>query len=1108
MASGSYRNGHRKRQMNSFKYGLAASLLVFCSWGFNTALAQENATITGTVTDANGAVVQNATIALLNKETGEASTRTSNGAGIYNFQDLHIGSYVLTATAPGFKKYTKNDITLNVAVTIKEDVMLAVGSEDQTVTVEADALHLQSETNEVSSLITGSQMTQLATNGRNILALTTLGLGVSASMPSFNGVDAQGSSFSISFNGMRPDHNEWLIDGAEVSERGSGGKLIVMPTVDALAEFRVLDSNYSPDYGISSGGTVTMVIKSGTRDFHGGIWEFNRNDVFDANNYFSKQNNQPVPELRLNIFGGNIGGPVFIPHLYNDERKRTFFFWSEEGRRYIQGSNPNVTTTVPTADFPTAGTPLVYAPPAGGSAPIVPVTSDPARLALYAADGLTPGQPFPNSTIPANLLDANAVLFMGTGAIPKPNDPNGTNNFVTSVKQPTYVREDLVRIDHTINSKLQLMGHYLHDAANQSFALPLWSGDSFPTVGSTFTNPAWSGVVKLTQMLSPTLLNETSVSFNRNVLTITPTGTYKQPDGWSAGSFFTGNNSLNRLPDVSLGAPYNVTYSAAIFPWTDAALDYQLRDDLSWQKGKHSLSFGAGYMRFANNQQIQAETQGAYNFSTPAYSGDSYINFLLGTASSYQQLQYMTTDHWLTNTYSGYANDNWKATKRLTLNLGVRYDAYPHVYEKNNLISNFIPGDYDPTQTAVFNNDGTGSLNTVGPGFSKPNGAAIPFYLNGIREAGVNGFPRGVVNNYYGTVQPRVGFAMDVFGDGKTALRGGAGLFFERIQGNDIYNADTNPPFATQPQANNVYFSNPRKSAISGQTAATISFPQSLTSLAYDYHIPATLQFSLGVQQQIAPSIISVVQYVGSSGWHQDDNRAINTLALGNPNREGVANGTVNANQQRQYLGYSGISQEEVATNSQYHSLQAGLRMEHKHGLTVQLAYTWSHEIDIVSGDLASVSNPFDLRYDRGSGGLDRRNIFSANYIYDLPFYKESGRQWQRQILAGWEFSGITTAESGNPIAITYSPDTLGLGGGTSNRADIVGNPAGGQKSQLQWFNTTAFAAPLAPWQGGTNQGFGTARKDAVVGPGLFNFNLSLFKTFSLSERVKLELRA
>ena len=1091
--------------MKSLRYVLGTCLLVLFSLG--VAQSQENATITGSVTDSTGAVVQNAPVVLTNPATGEMRRTTSNSAGVYTFSNLHIGHYMLSVTEQGYKQFTRTDIPISVAETVKEDVALAVGSTTQNVTVQANALHLQTETNEVSNLITGSQITQLATNGRNVLALTTLGLGVSANMPSFNGVDAQGSSFSISFNGMRPDHNEWLIDGGEIAERGSGGKLILMPTIDALAEFRILDSNYSPDYGISSGGTITMVVKSGTRDLHGGLWEFNRNDIFDANNYFSKQNHQPIPELRLNIYGGEIGGPLVIPHVYNHDRNRTFFFWSEEWRKFVQGSNPTLTTTIPASDFPTAGQALVYTPPSNGHAPIVPQTNDPSRLLLYTQDGLTPGQPFPNNTIPANLLDPNAVLLMGTGAIPKPNDANGSNNFVTSVKQPTDVREDLVRIDHTINNKLQLMGHYLHDSANQSFALPLWSGDSFPTVGSAFSNPAWSTVVMLTQTLSPSLLNETAFNFNRNVLTIVPTGNYQKPAGWSAKSFYTGNDALNRLPDISLGAPYNVAYSAAVFPWTDSAMDYQVRDDLIWTKGKHTLKFGVGYMRFANNQQIEAETQGAYGFTTPAFSGDSYINFLLGTASTYNQLQNMTTFHWLTNTYSAYGNDDWKITPRLTLNLGLRYDAIPHAYEKNNQVSNFIPSDYNPAEAPTFKTDG--SLDSNGPGFSQPAGASIPFYLNGIQQAGVQGFPRGLVNNYYGTVEPRIGFAMDVFGNGKTALRGGAGIFYERIQGNDITNADTNPPFASVPSVNNVYFSNPLQSANTGLTASTVTFPQGLTSLAFNYHIPATLQYSLGVQQQLSPAIVSVIQYVGSAGWHQDDDRAINTLPLDSPDRQGVANGSFNANLARSYPGYAGITQEETATNSNYQSLQAGLRVEARHGITLQLAYTWSHEIDIVSGDLGSVSDPFNIRYDRGSGTLDRRNIFNANYIYELPFYKNSGTVLQRQLLGGWEISGITTAESGSPVNVTYSPDVLGFGGGTSNRPNLVSSTHG-PKTQKQWFNTKAFSAPLAPWEGGSTQGFGNAGKDAVVGPGLFNFNLSLFKTFPLSDsgRTNLQLRA
>ncbi len=883
-------------RLRSAGVGLMAILL---SMPF--AHAQENANINGTATDPSGALVRNASVKLVNTETGDSRTGVTNGSGIFNFSGLRIGHYTLTVSAPGFKVSSKSGIVLNVAQTLEEDVVLEVGTAGQTVSVEADALQVQSETSEVSNLISGSQVSELATNGRNITALAVLGLGVSNNLPDYNGVNALTAGNGISFNGTRPSHNIYLVDGGEIYDRGCGGCFSILVSQDAIAQFQTLNSNYSPDYGIGSGGQILMVLKSGTRDFHGALWEFNRNEAFDANNYISKLNGRGKPKLRVNIFGGNIGGPLYIPHLFNTNRDKTFFFFNEEGRRQIQGSAPTSVNTIPTSDFPVAGQALVYTPPTGGATPVVPVTADPAKLALYAADGLTPGSPFPNNRIPANLIDPNAVLFMGTGAFPKPNAANGANQFVTSVSAPTYVREDLVRIDHSINEKLQLMGNYIHDANSQTKYPPLWSNDSYPTVGSVMNNPAWAAVVKLTQTISPNLLNETAFNFDGNKITLTPTGVFAQPAGFSIGSFFTGNNALNRLPEIDLGAPYNTTWNSAYFPWKNAAMDYQTRDDLSWSRGRHSLKFGVSWMHFIKNQQLQSNTQGTYGFNNSSYSKDSYVNFLLGFANSYTQLQTLNTLHWVNNSYSVYGLDNWKVTKSLTLNLGLRYDALPHNYERFNRFANFVPSTFNATNAQTPRVDGT--LNPAGPGFSTPTGTTTPFYLNGMQLAGVNGFPRGGVKNAYGSIQPRVGFAFDPYGDGKTVIRGGFGLFFERIQGNDSYNAGSNPPFSFQPSSNNVYFSNPNQNNQTGLTSSASIFPASITSLSYNYPLPGVAMYSLGVQREVAPAIIGVLQYVGTAAWHQSDNRAINTLPLNSTQRQGVAAGTVIVNQYRQYPG-------------------------------------------------------------------------------------------------------------------------------------------------------------------------------------------------------------
>jgi hypothetical protein len=1078
------------------------------------ALAQENATITGSVLDPTGAVLPNVTITITNIATGQIRQTASNSAGIYTFANVGVGHFNLEATATGFEKFTRTDIVVNTDQTLKEDVALTVGNAAQTVTVQADALQVQSETSELSTLMTGQQVTQLATNGRNVTALASLGLGVSSTLPAFSGVAGLTSANGISFNGTRSEHNIYELDGNELNDRGCGGCFSSLPSIDAMSEFQTLDSNYSPDYGIGSGGTILMVLKSGTHDFHGELYYFNRNEDYDANNYFTNLAGQPRPEFRLNEPGGNIGGPLFIPHIYNNSRKRTFFFVNEEWRRLIQGSSPTVANTIAANNFPAPNTALAYNVPTANKAPVVPITSDPAKLAIYKADGLTAGQPFPGNIIPANLIDQNAVLEVNAGTFPKPN--LGTNQYISSIPQPTDVREDVVRIDHAINSKLQLMGHLLHEPVTVKFYPPLWGDSTYPTVGTAMQNPAWSSVIKLTQTISPSLLNETGFFYSGNKITLTPVagagGSFVQPSGWTATSFFpVANNVGSRLPEIQLqGTPLNTTWSSSYFPWKNGYEGFEYRDDLSWTKGLHQFKFGFSWLHDYKNQQLQYNTQGTAIFNSSAFSGDSYVNFLLGDASTFEQLNYLYGKHWVNNNYGFYLLDNWHIQPRLTLNLGLRFDGLPHAFERYNQFSNFVEADYN---TSLGNPvTAAGTLNPA----ALTNFNGTPFYLNGIRLAGVNGFPRGNVQNKYNTWQPRIGFAYDATGNGKTVVRGGFGMFFERVQGNDVYNAALNPPFAYIPTATNVYFSNPNTSALTGATTSQ-TFPSALTNLEYKYSPPGTANYSFGVQRQVAPSIVAVVQYAGSVGWDQNDDRNINTLPLTDPNntanpydlREGVSNGSLNANLYRIFPGYSGITQEENETNFNYNSLQAGIRLENWRGLTTQVAYTYSHEIDEVSEDLNSLSNPFNPAYDRGSGSFDRRHILTLNYIYNIPGFNQSSNVAARLALGGWQFSGVTVAQSGTPQYITYTgaTDTLGLGGGTTNRPDLVA-PVSYPKKRLAWFSTSSFANPTPPWLGGANQGFGTAGKDVVVAPGLFNFNWSLFKNIPFKEGgPSLELR-
>jgi hypothetical protein len=652
------------------------------------------------------------------------------------------------------------------------------------------------------------------------------------------------------------------------------------------------------------------------------------------------------------------------------------------------------------------------------------------------------------------------------------------------------------------------MGHHLHDSMNKSFYPPLWGDSTYPTVGTAMTNPSYTAAIKLTQTYSPTLLNETAFLYSGNKITLTPQagfgGTYKLPSAWTASSFFPVSDNVGTdMPEIDLqGSPLNTNWSEAYYPWKNGYEGFEYRDDLSWTKGRHQLKFGFSLLHDYKNQQLQANTQGTAQFNVSAFSHDSYINFLLGDVSNFTQLQYLADKHWVNNNYGFYANDNYHVSSRLTLNLGLRYDGMPHAFERYNQFANFVAADYSYSLGNPVTAAGTldpASLSTF-------NGQQ--FYLNGIKEADVNGFPRGVVQNDYNTWQPRVGFAYNIGGSGKTVIRGGYGVFFERVQGNDVYNAALNPPFAYQPSATNVYFSNPHTSALTGATT-TQSFPSVLTNINYHYPSPGTEDYSLGIQRELAPSVVAVVQYVGSDGWDQDDDRAVNTLPLSDiTHRQGVANGSLNANLYRIYPGFSGITQEENETNFNYNSLQAGIRFENKHGLTTQLAYTWSHNISIVSNDLNGLSDPFNPGYDKGSDtSFDRRHIFNASYVYALPFGK-NGSMLERDTIGGWTISGITVAEAGVPLYVTYTgPDVLGLGGGTNNRPNLV-SKVSYPKTVSAWFSKSSYADPLAPWAGGTNQGFGNAGKDSAVGPGIFNWNLSLFKAIPLNEHgTRVELR-
>jgi hypothetical protein len=1093
-----------------------------------SALAQE-ATVVGTVTDPSNAAVPNVAITVTNTDTGVVNHFATSAGGDYVAAGIRIGHYTVRAEATGFKVGEKKDIVLTVGDRLRVDFKLELGSTQQSITVEATPVAVQTDSGEVSSVINGNQIADLAMNGRSFYNLAALVPGAASLQPDFQIPSSSSGNANVSFNGNRMVHNIWLLDGGEDADRGGGGGMSIMPSEDAIAEWRALTANYSADYGLSSAGTMTMVLKSGTRQFHATAWEFDRNDDFQAIYAWAGRHSDGtpiVPELRFNVFGFNVGGPV---SFHESGNHKTFFFYNEEWRKLIQGGT--LSTNVPDPSqyggvFSSALTTTGLHTPcsnAVSSTIAAKFTAAGQTLSTAGTGGACTAAagatlvPFTSNTIPSGLLDPNAQLLMTTSKIfPTTQLASigkvGVLQYRGGNSPHTNIGEQIGRVDHQFNDKFSIFGHWVSEQSMQGYGTTIWSGDNVPTVANTYGNPAYSAVVHATYAISPTLINETAFNYNGNRIHILPTGTYAAPSGFTFGRVFPGPNADNRIPAISLGGITGTNYTANWVPWNNKADDYQIRDDISWVKGAHQLKFGFSWALYKKTQDIFADTQGQFSFNG-FYTGDDFADFLLGFASGYSEDGVHDAGQWNNISPAAYIQDNWRATKRLTLNLGLRWDGIPHTYEANNRYSDFYPNLYNPANAATFLANGT--IDPSGPAAgalgTSPNSilAGYQFYLNGVRLANQGGVPKGMVNPDWHAFGPRIGFAFDLTGSGKTVIRGGYGLMYERIQGNDVYDGGGNVPFSASVGLNNVSLENAKLNIATGNTVTIPPAPivvANLSGQSLNYPAPRSSQFSIGVERQLGAKAVLSVAYVGTQNRHQSYFQHIN-----NPPQSDlatlIANGGATYNKLVPYLGFHDIGMATNEENAHYNGLQIYLHGQLTRDLSLQTAYTYSKSIDPGSfaqngGDVSPNSNPYDWRYDIGPGVFDRRQIFTLNFIYQIPLLKHSSNHALRTGLGGWELSGIVVAETGPTENITLGgpAGNNGLPSAT-NRPDIAGSISY-PKTVGAWFSKSAFSTP-------TPGAWGNLGYDAVYGPGRDNWNISLFKDFQISEArgSRLELR-
>ncbi len=1077
-----------------------------------TAKAQD-ATIVGTITDPSGAAVPNVKVSATSIETGLVSTAVTGDSGAYVMPELKIGHYDVKAEASGFKVAEQKGLVLQVGDRTRIDFQMQLGGAQETVTVEANEVRVQTDSGEQSNVITGQQMSQIAINGRSVYQLAALAPGASSQVNGYVNTPVGGDS-NVEFNGLRQNHNIYLLDGGEDDDRGGAGGMSIAPSTDAIAEFRQLTSNYSADYGLSSAGTMTMVLKSGSSTLHASAWEFNRNDAFDARNFFNAAPAK-VAELRLNVFGFNVGGPVTLGKFYNRDRKKTFFFYNMEWRRLIQGSVNNSQTVPDPATYggnlSTVSTP-VNVPTTAQVAPSVLFANCPGGV---APAGVVQGSPFPGNVIPSCMISPNATALLTAGIFPAPTGAN--DQFTGAATAPTSLKEEVVRIDHNFSSKFSVFGHFIAEQVSQGFAISQWSGANIPTVGDTFGNPSYSAVVHTTYAINPNLLNEIAFNYNGNRINIVPfpgagLGSLALPTGYDSTNtrFFSGPNNLDRIPNIDLTKQTGAKFEISSWPWHNKADDYQIRDDLSWTKGAHQLKFGFSWAIYKKTQDLFGQTQGGFTFDG-TFTGNDFADFLLGDAKSYQELAVQDHGQWNNVSYAAYVQDNWRVNRKLTVNLGLRWDGVPHTYEANNRMGNFYPSLYNPANAATFNTAGTLCASATDPGCTaispglgtSPNPilAGVPLYLNGIGIPGQNGVPKGLVNNHWANFGPRIGFAYDMTGNGKTVVRGGFGIMYERIQGNDMYNAGPNIPFSFQLNTPvPVELVNPHLALATGVAAALPINPASITGLAIDqYKQPASYQWSIGVQRQLGARSVLGVAYVGNTNRFQNDYREAN---LPDPGALASIIGGANYNTAAglPYPGFHSIDLSRNEANSHYNSLQVDLSTQVGRDLNLRAFYTLSRTIDTVGGtgnggqDLQNVSNPYaGWLYDVGPGGYDRTHNFSANFVYDLPIFRHTENRFVKTTLGGWEVSGIITATSGLPInpRLSGGQDGNGLPNAVNRPDQVASNSY--PHTVNEWFNTAAFAAPAVG-------AFGDAKHNSLRGPGRDNWNLSLFKSFVISE--------
>jgi hypothetical protein len=1014
-----------------------------------------SAEVGGMVQDATGGALPGATVILQQAATAQHYTTQSNGSGEYLFAQLPVGVYSMTASAQNFKQATLARLELHAGDRLRRNLVLEVGPSTEVLTINAEAGSVELASAEIRAVVPQRQVNDLPLKGRQYLDLAMLSEGVVRPPGGTRGDAMQQAGTLVNVLGQRSGHNLYLVDGVAVTDEHFNNSVIA-PSIDAIQEVSIQKTSYAPEFGGKSGAVINVVTRSGSNTLHGSLFEFVRNDVFDAKNFFDSAA-APIPPFRQNQFGGSLGGPVI--------KTRTFFFVSYEGERVRKSLTR--TASVPTAAM------------RGGDFSGLPVIYDPVQVAG--------GQrtPFADNRIPAALLDPVATALLAQ--TPLPNLPGVAQNLLSTGLQTTGGNQASARIDHQISQKdTTYFRTSLFDVREADpFGSDVLQENLLPGFGRGLSTHAINGVAGWTRAFSAGVVNEGRFGF------LTVAGGQTSPN---AGNPFAARTGLSGVttdprdtgyPQVSFGGQFNTIGDPALFTFRHNR-DLEWYDNLTWHRGRHTMKFGAYAMHYDLRTENPNGARGVFSFtprwtsSAPSLAdGSAFADFLLGFPTTAQAGLGRAAIDGATNWTHFYAQDSWQLTQSLKVELGIRYEYNQNMTDSANRIA--------AVDTAVLG----GRFVIAGKG----TGPLLSFIPTPSVSAASAGWNNSLLASRPLRVAPRAGLSWILPGSAKTVIRSGFGIYPNQAAYSIVTNLAQNLPFFFTKTVNSTPALSPgftTENALAANTVGSVGG----NNLDHDYRIEYNEVWNLSLEREFTASTMLSLAYIGSRTVHADSATVLNVPVPGP--------GDIAPRRPIPQLSQIG----DIRWNgwAAYHALTLAAKRRLAKGLMFDANWTWSHSIDDASDPGATFNetnlpqNVYNLGAEKASSSFDHRHRVVVSFIYEFGLPPTASR-WVRTLFGQWQAGGSFTAQSGAPFTVNLASDQANIGAGPAQRPNSLGDSNDGPHTPAQWLNTAVFSLPAV-------YTLGDSPRNAAIGPGLQEFDLSLQKWIPLIERAKLQFRA